>query len=397
MRVRELRLLQRTKEQACRIERRNQLMNERGSKRFWQQVAAIDAKNIAARLASQSAVPGTDVPTIDAFAAHFDSIACPPAFDWFDEGYRDLIRSVVSLSLRDVHTSSTWAVNDTDLRAFVQSMIAESRGQHVHDMDGFVRCLRDARVKLNMKLSMSEYRSAKERMHSGKAVGCDGLPFECIRGKWVIVDPETSARELISELDETMLAVFNHILASGKYPDAWRLAVLVPLLKGIDLDRSLPTNYRGIALLSCMSKLFANMLEFRLTSFQWETGAICDEQYGFTANRRTLDPIFILDTLIDSARANGSQLYVAFIDFEKAYDFVFQEGLFYKMLRANMVGPVYRIIHSMYESVSSIVRQGQEVSNVIYQHVGLRQGCILSPCLFSLFISDLPKFLADNG
>ena len=49
----------------------------------------------------------------------------------------------------------------------------------------------------------------------------------------------------------------------------------------------------------------------------------------------------------------------------------------------------------MYESVSSVVRQGLEVSEVIHQHVGLRQGCILSPCLFSLFIADFPKYLED--
>ena len=62
-----------------------------------------------------------------------------------------------------------------------------------------------------------------------------------------------------------------------------------------------------------------------------------------------------------------------------------------------MIGPVYRIIHSMYESVSAVVRQGLDVSEVIHQHVGLRQGCVLSPCLFSLFIADFPAFLQEQG
>ena len=58
---------------------------------------------------------------------------------------------------------------------------------------------------------------------------------------------------------------------SGKYPDAWRFAILVLLLKGSSVDSSLPTNYRGISLLSALAKLFANILEHRLTKFLWET------------------------------------------------------------------------------------------------------------------------------
>jgi hypothetical protein len=77
-------------------------------------------------------------------------------------------------------------------------------------------------------------------------------------------------------------------------------------------------------------------------------------------------PVFILDTLIDQARASKSQLYVAFVDFQKAYNFVFLDGLFYKMLKSNMIGPVYKIIHNMYESVSAVVRQGIDVSDVIH-------------------------------
>ena len=81
--------------------------------------------------------------------------------------------------------------------------------------------------------------------------------------------------------------------------------------------------------MSSMSKLFANILEHRLTCFQAATSIVNAEQFGFTKGRRTLDPIFILDTLIDKARAEKEQLYVTFIDFQKAYDFVFLDGLFY--------------------------------------------------------------------
>ena len=67
------------------------------------------------------------------------------------------------------------------------------------------------------------------------------------------------------------------------------------------------------------------------------------------------------------------------------------------MLHKRMIGPIFRIIHSMYESVKSVVLCATEVSEIINQCVGVRQGCVLSPCLFSLFISDLPEFLREQG
>ena len=126
----------------------------------------------------------------------------------------------------------------------------------------------------------------------------------------MVVTFDGRERQLVSALDELMVHAFNLVLASGVYPDAWRLAVLVPLLKGVDLDCSLPTNYRGISLLASMSKMFANILERRLSVFQHETSQISNVQFGFTPGRRTLDPVFVLDTLIDRARAQKEQMYI---------------------------------------------------------------------------------------
>ena len=81
------------------------------------------------------------------------------------------------------------------------------------------------------------------------------------------------------------------------------------------------------------------------------------------------------------------------IDFQKAYDFVSRDGMFYKMIRMHMGSRILRVVHNMYTSVESVVQLGVSYSDVLRQLVGLRQGCILSPSLFSLYISDLPKFL----
>ena len=133
-----------------------------------------------------------------------------------------------------------------------------------------------------------------------------GIPFEMFRGDRM--DDDLGPRQLVSVLDDVLLRVFNLVLSSGKYPDAWRLAMLEPLLKSLELDKLNLNNYRGIALLSSMSKLFANILERRLTDFQWVTGAISKEQFGFTKGRRTLDPTFILDTLVEAARADSKKV-----------------------------------------------------------------------------------------
>ena len=149
---------------------------------------------------------------------------------------------------------------------------------------------------------------------------------------------------------------------SRQFPEAWRTAALVPLLKGGGKDVQNPANYRRIALLSCLCKFFANVLERRLTGFQHDTHLICKEQFGFVKHRRAEDACFILDTLIDHAVANSKCLYVAFVDFEKTYDFIPRDALFFKMLHAHMHGPVLRVLHNMYSAVYSVVQLGSNVS-----------------------------------
>ena len=220
-------------------------------------------------------------------------------------------------------------------------------------------------------------------MKHNKAPGPDGIPAECYRGE--------------GSLATAAIAVFNAILSSGRYPDAWRTALLVPLLKNWRLDPTQPPHYRPISLQVTLAKIFAAILERRLAAFLGTVKGICPAQFGFTRGRQGTDAVFILSTLIEKARAERKDLYVAFIDFSKAYDSVDHASMQAKLLLEGICGRVYTVLQSMYEHVRSVVSQGGCISRAIEHSIGLRQGCVLSPLLFALFIADLPVFLARNG
>ena len=65
-------------------------------------------------------------------------------------------------------------------------------------------------------------------MRSGKAGGTDGIAFEFCRGAFLA---DVDANLTHSPIENLLLKMFNTILHSGKYPEAWRLATLIPLVK----------------------------------------------------------------------------------------------------------------------------------------------------------------------
>ena len=72
----------------------------------------------------------------------------------------------------------------------------------------------EANRKLNSPISLSEYRSAKDKMHKNRAVGLDGIPAECILGRW-----DDSENALVSPVDGLVLHLFNTVIMNGRYPD----------------------------------------------------------------------------------------------------------------------------------------------------------------------------------
>ena len=180
-------------------------------------------------------------------------------------------------------------------------------------------------------------------------------------------------------------------------PGAWKPVRIQPIYKkGSPLD---PNNYRPIAITSVLYRLYASMLTTVTDSWAREHGHVRDEQFGFQRQRSTTQAAFVLRHLAHAQRAASyrGRLHCAFVDFEKAYDSV-NHGLLWSHLRDSLQMPtgLLMAVQAMYEGAVYVLQDGQKRTRQVPASRGIKQGCPLSPLLFSLFINDLPAFLQQH-
>ena len=90
-------------------------------------------------------------------------------------------------------------------------------------------------------------------------------------------------------------------------------------------------------------------------------------------------------------------MFVAFIDFKKAYDKVNRNVLWSVLIRGGVQGRMIRILRSMYKNVQACVLCNSGETDLFECLQGLKQGCVVSPILFSLLINELAIEIINNG
>ena len=164
-------------------------------------------------------------------------------------------------------------------------------------------------------------------------------------------------------------------------------------------DENSPDNCRGISLLSIFSKVFTSILNKRLYTWAENEEKISKEQAGFRKGYSTTDHIFTLVSIIRKAvyGRRGGKLYVAFVDYKKAFDTVDRDKLWETLQKLQTSSKMVNIIKAMYTSVQSCVRWGWQFCEFFECSFGVKQGCLLSPLLLSLLISRVADFVRENG
>ena len=130
----------------------------------------------------------------------------------------------------------------------------------------------------------------------------------------------------------------------------------------------------------------------RLVTFAKEHRLLSPSQLGFVAGNRCSDAHIIIYNLIrKKCHEQNSKIFSCFVDFRKAFDSVPRDVLLRKILNMGITGKFFNILQNIYTTDKACVKMGKTRSDFFGLNIGVRQGCILSPLLFNLFISDLAK------
>ena len=243
---------------------------------------------------------------------------------------------------------------------------------------------------LNDDIQISEVLYAMEKSANGKAAGVDGVCMEFLK-KAVLTVKLGGENIRYNILAGDITHLFNLVLRNG-YPKRWSTTKLVPVPKPKG-DPNKMDDYRGISVSNSLAKLYSLVMLDRLDAWAEHYGFRAQGQAGFRHGRGTQDNSFVLHHIIEKCAAEKKAVYVAFIDFRKAYDLI-DRNLLWDCLRSMGVhGDFLNSIRDMYKQVNIKVCVNGDVSESFQSGIGVKQGDPLSPLLFGLFIDRLEKFL----
>ena len=235
---------------------------------------------------------------------------------------------------------------------------------------------------LNTEITEAELKAALNGLKNKKAAGPDGLLNEFFKRSECVIVP-------------FLLKLFNYLFDNGIYPSDWTMSILQPIHKKGDVG--LPDNYRGISLLNVCSKIYSSILNRRLSDWVEDNDILGEEQAGYRRFRSPMEHIFILHAIVNKQLVRHRKLYVAFIDFRKAFDGISRVKLWLVLRKRGISGKMLNALKSMYSVVKTKVRVNGLYTESFQCPNGLKQGEICSPIIFSLFIHELTKEIRKNG
>ena len=215
---------------------------------------------------------------------------------------------------------------------------------------------------------MQEMEAALKEMNTGKATGEDGIAIEMIQS-------------LGNDSKVLVLSLLNKIYSTGQLPQDFTRSVFVAIPKKARATEC--KDHRTISLMPHVLKLLLKMVIKRIkTAIEPE---VAEQQFGFQQGKGTRESIFALRTICERAIEVQRDIYICFIDYEKAFDKVMHEKLI-DILKAQNIGKNnLQLIRNLYWLQEAAIRVEGEITEWTEIKRGVRQGCILSPLLFILY------------
>ena len=187
--------------------------------------------------------------------------------------------------------------------------------------------------------------------------------------------------------------LFNAFIQHSYVPVDFLKGTISPIVKDSSGDLNAVGNYRGVTLCSVFSLMFENALRLKFHRFL-SSDAL---QFGFKPRHSTSHAVYTLKATINHFIERDSNVFVAFLDFSKAFDTISHSGLFLKLMDRNVPVCFLLLIIFWYGSMEYMVKWSNVYSESFHVLCGTKQGGVLSPEFFAVYIDDLISVLRKTG
>ena len=234
-------------------------------------------------------------------------------------------------------------------------------------------------TEFSCKVSVASIANSFKHLKSGKSSGVDGLAAK----HFLYADDYVNVY---------LSLLFNSFLCHGYLPLEFMKTAIVPIIKSKTGNSSDKNNYRPIALVTACSKNFELCL-LEIIELYLDTH---DNQFGFKKQHSADMCIFTLKSVIKYYTRQNTPVFSCFLDASKAFDRVNHWKLFRKLITRKVPLMIVRMLIFWYSKQEMCIKWGQATSDYFTISNGVRQGGILSPRLFAVYVDDLSKQLIDT-